>query len=418
MMTIESRKRPFVCAFASLLAVTQFACHKGPGESASDTATAGAGSSSSGEEPEVGEFCAVPQFGSGVGPGQSYTCHGNVAGFFQYNVCKIANCQDVEQSDIDGDAADTDHAIEFPGDPTEGAPDVVEACCDPDVELAEDGIAQAKAACQSDCAHAACNRAIDQFKDLLDDSSTDDACMGLGGCEANVKKSLEFFLGQIQENFDQCVQIIGDGETSTKFGLGTPPGCGDGNLGCLVLGVLDVNCSVDSVDFNSNTESCSEALAQPPTAERQGCEIVGGQIEISDDTASDEVEILGGEVVAALFSCGEAECPYVLETLTLRVDEIAFDGGIVSDVNVNLYIEAIGMSDGENVEFPAGAIRASVTGNYTDGTGSLPFSGVADSVETTFGRHANDTFELDEVVFEVDGYTFTAFVDEADCDDI
>ena len=363
------------------------------------------------KSPPPGDYCAIPQFADSVGPGESYTCYGNVAGVFRYDQCGIG-CAAVEK-DIDGDEMDTDNEIEFPGDPTETSEDVVEACCEPSIEAATGGEAEAEEACLSDCAHVACNRAISRFQALLDDPATDDACP-TQNCRDRVKLSLEYFLGQIQSKFPNCVGEIAAGK---PFNIGSP-GCGE-DIGCLKNGVLDVACTIDSVDFDSNssTNTCGESLSQPPTASRQTCNEMIGEIMISDDYSSITSVILRGSATGALFDCGETFCPYVFEDFALSMDDVQSSGYDLTDLNVDIFAFVVGQSDGEDLEFPPGAFRVRVTGNNTDTNGTTAFTGYASSTTTVIGRHANDVMILDEVVFEAGGYTFTATIDSSECED-
>jgi len=339
---------------------------------------------------------------------------------FQNTVWRLADkcgigCDQVEE-DIDGDPMDTDNVIDFLGDPTENSDDVVEACCEPSIESATGGVAEAEDACLSDCAHVACNRAIAQFQALLDDPATDDDCGILQGCKDNVKASLEHFLGELQNRFIDCVGEISAGK---PFYIGSP-GCGS-NIGCLKNAVLDVACTIDSVDFDSNSSinTCEESLSQPPTSSRQTCIEMVGEVVVTDGTSSIMSTVLRGTATAALFDCGEAYCPYVFQDFGLAMDDIQSGGYDLTDLNVDLYgTNAIGQSDGEDFEFPAGATRVRVTGSNTDTNGTAAFTAYASSASAAVGRHVNDILLLDEVVFEVGGYTFTATIDSSECEDI
>ncbi|WP_272005784.1 hypothetical protein [Nannocystis radixulma] len=258
-----------------------------------------------------------------------------------------------------------------------------------------------------------------RFEAMLADPETWEDCGGWEDCIDNVKASLEHYIGFIEKNFNNCVAATLDPDVGTVFEMGNP-GCADGGVtaGCIIAGTLDMSCNSVTIDFSSNDGVCIKAQHQPPEPTSRACEIKdgGGEVRGGEDLVI--ATFTSGSAVTHYYDCLDPECPFVLDGLGVEITDVE-DGGVeLSDITAELYVAAYGMSDGQDVEFPAGAIRVRVTGTMTDVTGSSPFDVVGATVSPTVGTHDNDLLELAGVHFEAGGYTFMAYIEPSECDPI
>lgn len=370
-------------------------------------------------------YCANPNFDPTGGPGEYYACGGHVATDFQYHQCGIFVCPDGEdpreQVPIDGGTTG-DGMIPFPptieteSDGGEGVD--VRTCCDPDIELdEEEGPDEGVTACESACAHAACLQAIARFDAMLNDPATWAACPG-STCVANVQESLTYFRTVVHDKFDICVQSVLLG-LGTSFEMGSP-GCkySSESIGCLLNGALNMTCESVTIDFESNDGFCEQAPDQPPVVNTQACtiDIGGGSVRDSEDLI--HADFTSGEAVVRTIECAEAPCPFVLDGFDVEIEDVEGSGVDLTDINASLYIAARGLVDDGAVEFPAGSIRVRVTGDVDDGLTVEPFDVVGVSSWAAFGTYDSGLFSLGYVIFEAGGYTFSAYIEEAECEEL
>ncbi|MCY1053914.1 hypothetical protein [Nannocystis sp. SCPEA4] len=366
------------------------------------------------EGPE--DYCANPKFAdSGPASGESYVCQGHVEGDFSYNKCLTGACGIAESKPIDGDTGDG--VIPFPPDPASGEGADVQTCCDPAIESDMDNGAEAgEAACISACAHAACNEAIARFQALLDDPATWAGCPNQA-CEDRVKQSLQHYKGYVSQNFDKCLIAASNAGSTLMM---TNPGCTDTLIktGCLANGVLTMTCTSVAIDFDSNFETCEEAMHQPPEAVSQSCTIDLGGGEVRGGTEPVSARFESGSAVSRYFDCAESLCPFVLDGLDIAIEDIGDSAYELTNLTAELVVAAYGLSDGSVMEFAPGALRIHVSGEVDDGTGLVPFDAYGSNSATADGSHDSDLLSLGWVIFEAGGYTFSAYIEEADCVDL
>lgn len=89
----------------------------------------------------------------------------------------------------------------------------------------------------------------------------------------------------------------------------------------------------------------------------------------------------------------------------------------LSNLAAELIIAAYGQSDGDYMEFAPGALRVRVTGTWTDGAGSSPFEAMGSNSEVAAGSHHWDLLSM-SATFEAGGYTFSAYIEEAECSNL
>ncbi|MBZ5714134.1 hypothetical protein [Nannocystis pusilla] len=369
------------------------------------------------------------------GPGQRYGCAGAVQGELRFVVCDFndedeIDCEPSVESNqvilIDSEETEgADGIIPFNSDdPTEGPR--VETCCEVGIEADPEGEEKGDAACLVDCAHAACSDALARFEALILDPPDDKCSEGtpppsqieINVCEDNIAQSVKYWRDKLLENFDLCVQIVADSGSGVTLNLGSA-GCvqdlGVLKGGCFADAVLDLKCTSAEIDFETNTDNCTEAKNQPPTKERQSCVVEDSEIEITDGAAFVAPQA-SGTITTTDYACFDPLCVFMIDTLSLQVEDVVYGSSDLEDIEINLITPAAGMSDGSSVEFPPGSIWVRVTGNMVDVTGSVPFEVTAGNSITAFGRRDPDLIVVDDVVFETDTYVFTASVAESECE--
>src|SRR5690606_14155099 len=111
-------------------------------------------------------------------------------------------------------------------------------------------------------------------------------------------------------------------------------------------------------------------------------------------------------------------CPFVLDGLEIEIEDVE-DGGVeLTNLTAELYLAALGVSDGDYMEFAPGALRIRVSGDMDDGTAITPFEAFGSNSAAADGSHHWDLLSLGWVIFEAGGYTFSAYIEEAECDDL
>lgn len=375
-----------------------------------------------------GVYCATPKFAAtGPSEGDLYVCNGYADSAFEYVACEL-NCNG--DPSIEPIGRDTDGHIPFPpevNDPTEGAnnPDGVDlyACCDPAVEMAgAPGSVEGVEACVSACAYKACSEAEARFEALLADPNTWAACGPLTACQNRVKQSLEHYKGFIHDNFEACVASVIDADPGTEFKMPNP-GCAEeigAKPGCLIGAVLDISCHSVSIDFDSEFGSCAESPDQAPEVVPRSCDIEG-EVEISDAAGFITKTFDSGSVSTLLYPCSDTLCPYILEDLSVEVPDIDAGAQDYTDLTVRLYMAAIGHTDGQDVEFPIGALRVRVSGNIVDAAGSVPFDVLTSNTAPVYATIDVIDAMTDEVTFtdfefEAGSYTFVASLEPLMCE--
>lgn len=371
------------------------ACGSEPATTDSDTATGTSSTGATDTTPTTGEPekpCASPQFQDTVGPGTMVQCEGEVANsFFDFTKCAPLCNKDVHEP-ID--------AVVFPGGGEVGA------CCTSTATPADQ-----LAACESDCAHAACLEAIQRFQELIDDPATTADCNGLGACEGRVIESLTYYRDFVTGHFDTCVEKILADE---PFDLGEPP-CGP-FAGCLQHGSLDLNCSVTQVHTDVVLDPvCEEALSQPPEPMRQAGPIIGGLVSYQGMGSDGLVELVGTYVQTAYHACGGGLCPLVLEQVDVRVADFQVAAFKVSSFQAHLTAAAHGTSDGEEATFAPGSLKIRVTADITVGKNTVPFEGFASNEGTATVVTSGGEFSLDNAVFSMGPLTFVTTIDPSPC---
>lgn len=376
--------------------------------------------------------CAgIDGFASGHGPGLHYGCDGSVQGELRFTVCdenaqEEYDCAPSQESNktvlIDSNETEgADGTIPFASDDPTGGP-LVEACCEDSIETVENGEEAGDSACLLDCAYAACNDALARFK-ALEADPPDDECPPDGiahtVCVNNIQQSVTFWRTILEDNFDACVAAVASPNPNHIFMLGSA-GCvqnaGALKGGCFADAVLDLKCVEANVNLETGTGSCSEAKNQPPSTSRMSCDIAGGEVEIADVAGAVYPAVESGTATTTYFDCGEASCTFMVNSMNLVVEDVDYGSSDLEDIQVQLQYPAAGQSDGADVEFPPGSIWVRVTGNVVDVTGSTPFDVVAGNTVTAYGAHDVDALMLEDVIFEADVYTFTASIEESECE--
>ena len=423
-MRMRDFDRPVLASMVVLaLGLALPGCSVDPGEMTLGVAS-DSGSTTEPPEPPPppGTYCANPNFAdSGPENGENYVCEGHVEGKFTYKRCVTGACSIDEDVPIDGETGDGE--IPFPSDPTEGQGVDVHTCCDEEIEnQGQPGEEEGDEACLSACAYAACNEALARFKALLADPNTWAGCEVLtppfdANCIERVQKSLKHYIGFIENNLDACVQAAVT--ENLVFEMGNP-GCTEPAVktGCLSNGVLAMHCASYGINLGETAGACTESPDQPPELVSQECEIDLGGGEIRWAEGLEVAAFESGAAVTRFFDCTDATCPFVLDGLSITIDDIQDGDTSLTNLEAELIVAAYGQSDGEIMEFAPGALRIRVTGDVTDLTGTAPFEALGANTNAATGTHDLDLLNLGWVIFEAGGYTISAQIEDAECDDL
>lgn len=301
------------------------------------------------------------------------------------------------------------------------------ACCEPAIEgEGQTGLVEGNEACFSECAYAACIEALDRFIDLRDETGNPETygkCdqlyfQGLiDDCKARVETSFSYYVGFLQDNFAACVASIIDEDPGTVFSMGNPS-CSEAYVktGCLIAGVLDMTCQ-SQINFGAKGGVCTEALHQAPVSTSQLCVVGIGGGEVSNVATSESADFTSGNVVWRYFDCDDTLCPLVLDGLEVAIEDIESGSTELNDIRAEIIIAAYGLSDGDYGQFEPGALRLRITGTTPGVAGPVPFEYMGSNNNIVYVAHASDLLSL-SATFEDGGYEISAYIEEAECEDL
>jgi hypothetical protein len=331
-----------------------------------------------------------------------FQCVGVGNGQVQYLVCEEALGCDV--SDVvdcnfsnPGDwTHETKQAGPFEFPPTSGGPNS-QACCDENSQPP-----QLEKGCRQDCRRAACNEAIATLQAALDDHINDppDNCKPewpFAECYHRVKQGLEFWIKDLQENFDQCLKKT---ELGQVIVLPNNPDV-DAGAGALACGRLELSCAFtdDAYDLE---QACTTSLNEPQAASALILECdIDGDIEVDGPEGNAFTTFEGTVILRKENSCTDDSCWFSIDSLEIDADAFADSGYIGRDMHASLAYPGVGTFDSNTDE---GVIAWSMLGLEVTMEGLTPTSSLQ-SYGFKIGNSDAAIFELAGQQFEiVDAY--------------
>jgi len=332
-----------------------------------------------------------------------HECVGTAVGTLTWQECAIP-CPNAKSKAVQ---------VLFPEDPMMDPPEGWEwggaqACCDANALDPEvDG------GCVSDCARAACTRALD---DLIAKRAGDppDGCGG--NCQERFEFTLDTWIAYLQEHYDDCLTI----GTIPGATFGFPNPAQDWGLGAGENAILTIECALDEAIAHTEIgPDCTESL-NPPAAAAQGqrwtCDLVGNvQLEGPEGPGQSPLE---GTVTYREGLCSSDPCWMNIESLELSAED--FSGGAYSGVDMEASLSP--WSGFSLISSGTATLAPLMFGLDVTLTGTLPqqrpspssFTMVA--TDTTTMKTSQGSFEIENAIFAWDdGHKVTITTDPASC---
>lgn len=296
--------------------------------------------------------------------------------------------------------------VRFPDDADVGA------CCGP-AAIPE----KVAAACGSDCARAACNLTISTLEDAVANPSS---LQGNGcgeKCAMNVAASIkDWVLPQLTSaagyqscldmadlNADPNVDYTAAEFVDSQLTFQRPSdACMD--FGCLSNVRLRLYCAVDSVMPTEQMCTMAANDEHPDIPESEQHLLASSPADITS-TSNGNIEAHRAMSNGGLLRedvCNEPSCPLVLETFSLRTDEIVQFGPLRAwDLTAVLEYAAIGTRVGDTVVFEPGALHFRISGvsSPEDEELDLPLDFVIVNTSPAMATFTGTTFSFDELEF-------------------
>ncbi len=405
------------------LAVLTLACGDETEESATEGTTTGPVGSTGESEGEV--LCASPDFmGKLPIDPKLYQCIGEEIGAFKFSVCAPPFGCSFKQTiplGLDANQDDEFEPIPFPGN--EFGLNVA-TCCSGNVEVVPGAEKFADNACVADCARATCNLALDVFNANLDSEIIYENCVApkKQECIDTVTQSLTHFRNQLQANMETCVATAKKLSPANVMTLDDPP-CAVAIInpkGCLVdariiLGSGEddaslVSCALTVADISSPIEStCEMSLNELSRDSTRGLAAFAGELVHVTGPSQEQVDalIVGQSIRTAEYDCEVSPCAFVLEELSVDVEEFNLGPVSFQDVHAELLRPAVGSIEGAEATFAAGSIEVRLTGMIGGplGGGAKPFELFAESDAAASFWHDPTTSRLDNIFFDLGLFT-------------
>ena len=427
------RARCLRTAVVCSLAIITPACGDDTEESATGGTTTGPVGSTG--DTDVVE-CASPDFDPNSTPEDPklYQCVGEEIGSFVFTVCIPPFCV-LEQTiylglDPDEDEV-ADEPIPFPGNifNLDAA-----TCCTDNIEDIPAAKVFADNACVADCARAACNFALASFNENLESPEIAETCFAPNkqDCIDTVIESLTHFRNELQANMEDCV-IRAQQLSPNNIMEFTDPPCADAIVrpkGCLVDGQIVlgsgeddeklVSCALTVADLSMPIEPiCEMSLNELDTDPARGLATIEGGLVHVTGPSNEQVDalVVGQSIRTAEYECEISPCAFVLEELSVDVEDFSLGSISFQDVHAELLRPATGSIEGVDAAFPAGSIEVRITGMIGGPLGifAKPFEVLADSDAAASCWHDPTTISLDNIFFDLGLFTASAAIDPSPC---
>jgi hypothetical protein len=288
---------------------------------------------------------------------------------------------------------------------TEGNLDNPDACCTPlDPEDLE---TTTQAACLNDCAHASCQWAALEMRELAQTLS----CSNPVAPECLFRKDLEATADALETTgYEGCVNAIKSkpGEVIIRD-LGSQGGNALGNIENVRL---YLQCNVTAAVLEAPTQECTEAANAIPIPGAQPLpgidQAAAHSITFASGMRGGVVDILDVQTQAKVGSeCMRETCPFELVDYDLMVDDVEL--GLLGLESVELHLDepVYGTITGRSVEFPAGAFMLTASAVVRVGDeyplGETPRELAVSSGEVVRGTYVDGRLELHAASFEHGG---------------
>lgn len=285
---------------------------------------------------------------------------------------------------------------------TEGNIDNPDACCTPLDPMVVEQVTSA--ACMNDCAHASCQWAVLEIRELAQTLS----CASPAAPECLFRNDLLAAADTLETTgYEGCVEAIKavPGQV-ILHDLGSQGGNAIGNIENIRL---YLQCDVTAALLVDPVEECTEAanaIATPGTQPFPGIDLVAANaISFASGMRSGVAGVLDVQTQAKVGSeCVRGVCPFELVGYDVVVEDVEF--GVLGLENVELRVDEpiLGTIRGRDVEFPVGSLTltasAEVRVNGELVLGEAPREIAVSSSEPVRGSYVDGRLELHAARFD------------------